>query len=125
MNRASSAAHGDEEWGSHLRFVDVTEGSDSFTRQVGEWQTRPEVSAHNVMAAGTEVFAAYYQDGVRVIDISDPAAPRQTAWFNTWPGYDKAYGASFFEGAVGIDLDLAAGRIYVADSHRGLLILQR
>ncbi|HUQ04566.1 MAG TPA: hypothetical protein VM261_18830 [Kofleriaceae bacterium] len=119
------AAHGDEEWGSHLRFVDVTEGSGSFLRQVGEWQTRPEVSAHNIMAAGTEVFAAYYQDGVRVIDISDPAAPRLAAWFNTWPGYDRAYGTSFFEAAVGIDLDLARGRIYVADSHRGLLILQR
>jgi hypothetical protein len=119
------AAHGDEEWGSHLRLVDVTEGSAGFARQVGEWQTRPEVSAHNLMAVGSEVFAAYYQDGIRVIDISDPAAPRQTAWFHTWPGYDRAYGASFFEGAVGIDLDPGAGRIYVADSHRGLLILQR
>jgi hypothetical protein len=119
------AAHGDEEWGSHLRLVDVTEGSETFARQVGEWQTRPEVSAHNIMAVGSEVFAAYYQDGIRVIDISDPAAPRQTAWFNTWRGYDRAYGTSFFEGAVGIDLDPGAGRIYVADSHRGLLILQR
>lgn len=119
------AAHGDEEWGSHLRLVDVTEGSGSFLRQVGAWQTRPEVSAHNVMAAGAEVFVAYYQDGVRVIDIADPAAPRQTAWFNTWPGYDRRYGRSFFEGAIGIDLDAGRGRIYVADSHRGLLILQR
>lgn len=119
------AAHGDEEWGSHLRFVDVTEGTGSFLRQVGEWQTRPEVSAHNIMAVGNEVFVAYYQDGVRIIDISDPASPRQTAWFNTWPGYDRAYGWSFFEAAIGIDLDLARNRIYVADSHRGLLILER
>jgi hypothetical protein len=119
------AAHGDEEWGSHLRLVDVTEGTGTFTRQVGEWQTRPEVSAHNIMAAGNEVFIAYYQDGVRVIDISNPAEPRQTAWFNTWPGYDRRYGRSFFEAAVGIDLDLTRRRIYVADSHRGLLILQR
>lgn len=119
------AAHGDEEWGSHLRLVDVTEGSDSFLRQLGAWQTRPEVSAHNVMAAGDEVVVAYYQDGVRVIDLADPAAPRQTAWFNTWPGYDRRYGTSFFEGAIGIDLDVARGRIYVADSHRGLLILGR
>ncbi len=119
------AAHGDEEWGSHVRLVDVTEGSAGFLREVGAFETRPEVSAHNLMAAGTEVFAAYYQDGVRILDISDPAAPRQTAWFNTWPGYDRRYGKSFFEGTVGIDLDLARGRIYVADSHRGLLILQR
>lgn len=119
------AAHGDEQWGSHLRLVDVTEGDAGFPRQVGEWQTRPEVSAHNIMAVGNEVFMAHYQDGVRIVDIADPTRPRQTAWFNTWGGYDRAYGYSFFEGAVGIDLDLARGRVYVADSHRGLLILAR
>jgi hypothetical protein len=119
------AGHGDEEWGSHLRLVDVTEDNGWVPTQVGEWQTRPEVSAHNIMAAGTEIYMAYYQDGVRVIDISDPARPQQTAWFNTWPGYDRRYGTSFYEGTIGIDLDLARNRIYVADSHRGLLILQR
>ncbi len=119
------AAHGDEQWGSHLRLVDVTEGSGGFLSQVGEWETRPEVSAHNIMAVGSEIFIAHYQDGVRIVDIVDPAAPRTTAWFNTWPGYDRRYGHSFFEGAVGIDLDPSRGRIYVADSHRGLLILAR
>jgi len=119
------AAHGDEQWGSHLRLVDVTENSAGFLQQLGEWQTRPEVSAHNIMAVGSEVFLAHYQDGVRIVDIADPAAPRTAAWFNTWPGYDRTYGHSFFEGAVGIDLDLARGRIYVADSNRGLLILNR
>lgn len=116
------AAHGDEQWGSHLRLVDVTEPGAA--QQVGEWQTRPEVSIHNVMAFGTTVYAAHYQDGVRLIDIADPAAPRQVAWWNTWPGHDPRYGYSFFEGAVGLDVDLAARRIYVADSHRGLLVLQ-
>lgn len=119
----SIAAHGDEQWGSHLRLVDVTEGSPTFLDQLGEWETRPAVSAHNIMAFGSTVYLAYYQDGVRLVDISNPAAPRQVAHYNTWPGYDRAYGASFFEGAVGIDVDLVRRRVYVADSHRGLLIL--
>lgn len=119
------AAHGDEQWGSHLRLVDVTEGGAGFAREVGAWQTRPEVSAHNVMAAGDEVVVAHYQDGVRVIDIADLARRRRVAWFNTWPGYDRAYGTSFFEGAIGVDLDVARGRIFVADTHRGLLVLAR
>jgi hypothetical protein len=117
------AAHGDEQWGSHLRLVDVTEGTAGFLAQTGEWKTRDEVSAHNVMAFGSTVYLAYYQDGVRVIDIADPAQPRLVAWFNTWPGYDRGYGRSFYEGAVGIDVDLARRRIYVADSNRDLLIL--
>jgi hypothetical protein len=117
------AAHGDEQWGSHLRLVDVTEPVPAALAQVGEWATRPEVSAHNIMAFGTTVFMAYYQDGVRLVDISDPASPRQVAWFNTWPGYDRGYGRSFYEGAVGLDVDPARRRVYVADSNRGLLIL--
>ncbi|MEZ4402648.1 MAG: hypothetical protein R3B06_21685 [Kofleriaceae bacterium] len=117
------AAHGDEQWGSHLRFVDVTEGTAGFTRQTSEWKTRDEVSAHNIMAFGDVVYAAYYQDGVRMIDLADPEHPQVLAWFNTWPGYDRAYGYSFFEGAVGIDVDRARRRVYVADSNRSLLVL--
>ena len=33
-------------------------------------------------------------------------------------------GNSFFEGAIGIDVDLAANLVYVADTARGLLILR-
>ncbi|MBK9029835.1 MAG: hypothetical protein IPL61_00580 [Myxococcales bacterium] len=117
------AAHGDEQWGSHLRLVDVTEGTAGFLGQTGAWKTRDEVSAHNIMAFGSIVYVAYYQDGVRLIDIADPAAPREVAWFNTWPGYDRGYGYSFYEGAVGIDVDVARRRVYVADSNRNLMIL--
>jgi len=63
-------------------------------------------------------------DGVRVLDLSDPSRPVEIAHFDTIPGPGPAYGYSFFEGAVGIDLDPGSGRIYVADSHRGLLVLQ-
>lgn len=118
------AVHGDEQWGSHVHVVDVTEGTDAFTTSIAEWETRPEVSLHNVMAAGDRAYLAYYQDGIRVLDLSDPTQPSQVAHYQTWPGYDRAYGRSFFEGAIGLDLDLARGRIYVADSHRGLLILE-
>ena len=58
-----------------------------------------------------------------LIDIRDPANPVTTAWFNTWKGYDRAYGYSFFEGAIGVDLDVARQRVYIADSHRDLVIL--
>ena len=118
------ALHGDEQYGAHLRLVDVTEGTPGFLQELGAWQTRPEVSIHNVMALGTLGVIAHYQDGVRVIDLADPTAPRAVAWFNTWPGYAPGYGNGFFEGAVGVDVDATLRRIYVADSHRGLIILQ-
>lgn len=115
------AVHGDEDFGAHLRTIGVDEDCpDTFMKQIGELTLRPEVSVHNLMGQGTLAYASWYQDGIRVIDVADPAAPRLVAWFNTWQG---GPGKSFFEGAIGIDVDAATGRIYVADEPRGLLIL--
>jgi hypothetical protein len=117
------AIHGDEQWGAHVHIVDVTEGTPAFATDLAEWETRPEVSAHNIMAMGDLAIMAYYQDGIRVLDLSDPTAPVEVAHFNTWPGYDRDYGNVFFEGAIGLDLDVASRTVYVADSHRGLMVL--
>lgn len=118
------AVHGDEDFGGHVRVIDVDPASATFMAKIGEWQLRPEVSVHNIMAAGGEIVMTHYQDGVRVLDVSDPARPQQTAYFNTWSGaLNPRNGASFYEGAVGVDV--VGDRIYVADTTRGLLVLQR
>ncbi len=116
--------HGDEQYGSHLRIVDATEGSPTFAKQIASWMTRPAISLHNVMAVGNLAVLAYYQDGVRVVDLSDPTSPRQVAWFQTWDPDAPASGQSFFDGACGIDIDPATRTIYVADIARGLLVLR-
>lgn len=108
------AVMGDEDWGAHVRVVDV----DTF-ELVGAFQLRPEVSVHNIMAAGERAYVAWYQDGLRILDLSDPAAPELAAYYNSWSGP----GDGFYEGAIGLDLDLGANRIYLADTHRGLLVL--
>ena len=56
-------------------------------------------------------------------DTSDPYQPLEVGHFQTWPGLEDGYGNSFFEGAIGVDYDPASGTIYLADTHRGLLIL--
>lgn len=117
------AITGDEQYGAHAYLVDVTENTPGFLSIISEWQTRPEVSIHNIMAFGALVFISHYQDGIRVLDISTPETPELVAWYNTWPGYPAAEGASFFEGAVGIDYDPIGQLVYVADVARGLIIL--
>lgn len=118
------ALHGDEQYGAHLRIVDVTEGSPTFAKPIASWMTRPAISLHNVMAVGNLAVLAYYQDGVRVVDLSDPTSPRQVAWFNTWDPDAPTAGQSFFDGACGVDVDPATRTIYVADIARGLLVLR-
>ena len=112
---------GDEDYTAHLRVVDADQSSPTYMELLGELELRPWVSIHNIMAAGSTAYVTWYQDGVRLIDLGNPAAPALTGYFNTWEG---GPGNSFFEGAIGIDLDLGEKLAYVADVHRGLLILR-
>jgi hypothetical protein len=115
--------HGDELSGADGGFsvIDADPASSTFMATVGTWTSpRAAVSIHNVMAFGSRVYLAHYYDGVRVIDLSDPTAPAQVGYYNTWI---DGTGPAWIGGAFGIDLDLAAQRIYVADSIRGLMIL--
>jgi hypothetical protein len=109
---------GDESFGAHARILDVTDPAAILP--LAEWETRPAVSIHNILAEGDRAFISYYQDGLRVLDLSNPAAPRQIAYFNSW---DPATGGTgFFSGAIGIDK--IGNRLYLADMARGLIILQ-
>ena len=115
------AVTGDEDWGAHVRMIDVGADSEARFTEIGALSLRPEVSVHNIMAFGDRGYVAWYQDGFRLLDLSNPTQPTVAAYFNTWDG---RRGDSFFEGAVGIDVDLDAGLVYIADSERGLLVLK-
>jgi hypothetical protein len=117
------ALHGDENYGAHLDIVDIDPASPQYMTSIGTYQTRPHVSIHNVMAFGSKAYFSYYQDGVRVMDLSDPTKPTLIGYYNTWDPQADYTSSQFYEGAVGIDVDLARKLIFVADSPRGLLIL--
>ncbi|HUH02272.1 MAG TPA: hypothetical protein VML75_09755 [Kofleriaceae bacterium] len=122
------AIHGDEDFGAHVRIIDVDDESVAFLDVLGTYQTRPEVSVHNIMAAGELALVTYYQDGLRLLDLADPTAPLEIAHFHTWDpssSLGNSYGYSFFEGAIGVDYDPDSQVIYLADTHRDLLILRR
>jgi hypothetical protein len=38
----------------------------AFLDALAEYETRPQVSVHNIMAVGELAFVTYYQDGLRV-----------------------------------------------------------
>ncbi|MBL9013902.1 MAG: hypothetical protein JNL83_06990 [Myxococcales bacterium] len=118
------ALHGEETYGAHLDVVDVDRASPTFLTSIGSFKTRDWVSIHNVMASGTRAYIAYYQDGIRVLDMADPAQPKQLGYFNTWDPQGPLTSSRFFEGAVGIDVDPARKLVFVADSPRGLVILR-
>ena len=122
----SIVLHGDEgmtgtpEGGAHLRVLDGDPASRTFLADIGRYQSRPQVGIHNFQLVGDRVYIAYYQDGVRVVDLSDPTQPTEIAHYNTWD-VEAATGGPF-EGALGIRV--VGDLVYVADSARGLLILR-
>lgn len=115
--------HGDEgmsppDGGAFLRILDGDPASPTFMQELSRYQSRPEVGIHNFELVGDKVYIAYYQDGLRVVDLADPTQPREVAHHNTW-NYETERGGPF-EGALG--LRVRDGLIYVADSQRGLLV---
>ncbi|MEO8700029.1 MAG: hypothetical protein ABI867_08290 [Kofleriaceae bacterium] len=113
------AVHGEESYGAHMNIVDL-----DTMQPIGTYKTRDHVSIHNIMAFGSKAYFTHYQDGVRVLDLADPTQPVLVGYHNTWDAQADYTSNQFFEGAVGLDVDLARKLVFVADSPRGLLILR-
>ncbi|HEY5948081.1 MAG TPA: hypothetical protein VIV40_21440, partial [Kofleriaceae bacterium] len=105
---------------AHLSILEGDPASPNFMKEIAIYQTRPEVGIHNFEVHGDRVYIAYYHDGVRIVDLSNPAQPTEVAHYNNWIE-DRSYGGAF-EGAIGIRK--VGDLIYVADLERGLLIFR-
>ncbi|QRK11551.1 hypothetical protein JQX13_16635 [Archangium violaceum] len=114
------AFEGGEGPGEHLRVLDITDPARIV--KIGEFQLRPEFSIHNMVLVGKKLYIAWYQEGVRVLDVSNPTRPTQVAHYNTYRATEADTGA-YFAGAFGIRVP-GDGFIYAVDSWRGLLILR-
>jgi len=115
------AFEGGEDWGAHLRVLDVTDPA--AIHLVGEYRLGEHVSLHNLVLVGTKLYVAWYQEGVRVLDVSTPEAPREVAHYNTFRAGDPGRGSSFYDGAIGMRVP-GDGYLYVVDTSRGLLVLR-
>ncbi|AFE05191.1 hypothetical protein COCOR_03380 [Corallococcus coralloides DSM 2259] len=113
------AFEGGEYQGAHLRVLDVTDPTN--IQLMGRYKLRPQTSIHNMILKGQRLYIAYYQEGLRVLDVSVPPQPREVAYFNTFRESDLHRGDDLLEGAIGIRVP-GDGHVYVVDTARGLLI---
>ncbi|WP_368671065.1 LVIVD repeat-containing protein [Myxococcus sp. AM010] len=113
------AFEGGEFAASHLRVLDVTDPANIV--KIGEHRMRPVTSIHNLILKGDHLYIAWYQEGLRVLDVSNPTRPREVAHFNTFRETDPGRTDHLFQGAFGVRLP-GDGHLYVADAPRGLLI---
>jgi hypothetical protein len=88
-------------------------------------------SVHNPQIRGDTLFLSWYSDGLRIVDISKPASPREVASYRPKPTLDPtgvfanfgpggAHPIPFVWGVYPL-----GGRIYLSDINFGLYIVQR
>lgn len=73
---------------------------------------------HNVYTLGNRVFEANYRSGLRVFDATDPIAPLEIAYFDTYPDDDLAH----YNGLWNVYPYLPSGTLLGSDLEKGLFV---
>lgn len=112
-----------EGWAGHVRAIDFSAPATALG--AGEYMTRPEVSTNQLTLLGTKLYVAYHQDGVRILDVSNPAAPTLAAYYNAWSDTAPGRGQFFYDGVTAVHPARdGSGLVYALETERGLLILR-
>lgn len=83
----------DEDTNGHLRIWDISDHANAV--QVGEYIADPldthHAIVHNVHVVGNTAFVSWYEDGVQVLDITDPVHPQLIGFFDTFTQPTQGY----------------------------------
>jgi choice-of-anchor B domain-containing protein len=105
----------DEQNGQPLRVFNISNLASPTL--VGEWTANPQAIAHNAHVNGNELWVAHYTEGIRVLDITDPAHPAEYGWSDTYPGPSGGY-----SGVWGVYPYFPSGTVIASDMQTGLYV---
>ena len=75
---------------------------------------------HNQFIVGNRSYQANYRAGLRILDIANPLAPFESAYFDIYPANNNAN----FSGAWGVYPFFDSGSVIVSGIGEGLFVLQ-
>jgi choice-of-anchor B domain-containing protein len=78
-------------------------------------------SDHNLYVKGNLMYQANYRSGLRILDVSDPANPREVGFFKTAPFFDNNPG---YNGAWSVYPYFKSGAIVVSSIEQGLFVVK-
>lgn len=87
---------------------------------VGSWVGPTRAIDHNGFVKGNRYYISNYAEGLTVLDITTPSAPRRIGYFDTYPATSE----TSFVGAWGVYPFFASGTIAVSDINTGLYLLE-
>ena len=111
------AASTEETGGKTVKIWDIS--NLSAITLVGEYLA-PSNLAHNAHFKGDTLYLAHYESGIAVVDISNPAQPREMARFDTYASGESAN----FNGAWGCHPFTNNGHIYASNLDGSLWVLR-
>ncbi len=88
-------------------------------RQTAVYKAAPNAICHNVHNRGDTLFASHYTEGVRLLDIADPARPAEWGYYDTYTGT----GVGFF-GNWEVCAEYPSGIFIASDIQTGLYVLR-
>lgn len=110
-----------EGWASKVRALDVTDPA--HITEVGSFSLRPESTVSGLALVGTKLYVAHNQDGLRILDVSNPSTLQQVAYYNTWRENDPGRGQAFVDGLGSVKAP-GDGFLYTTETSRGLLVFR-
>lgn len=105
---------GDEGSNGHLFIWDTSDPAAAFP--VAEYQTGPgNNSIHTFQIHGDLAYLAYYEQGLCVLDISDPENPVEVGWYRdtAWDNVSCSFG--IYRGLWGVYAQQPSRNIYVSE----------
>lgn len=86
--------------------------------KVAEYSGNPSGIVHNVFVRGDVAYMSYYADGLKVVDISNPAAPVELGGYDT-----STEPVGTYEGSWSVYPFFPSGNIAVTDQQNGLFMV--
>ena len=109
----------DENHGYDVKILDVSDFNNITVLSTLNSGENVQSMAHNGIIKGDLLYLAYYHDGLRVFDISDPSNPIQVCNYDTY----SPLSYNSYKGAWGVYPYLPSGNIIVSDMQSGLYVL--
>lgn len=82
--------------------------------------SNPLAIVHNAHVKGDELFLSNYTEGIRILDLADPAHPAEVAWADSYGGSSGG-----FSGVWEVCPYFPSGTVIASDMQSGLLVYRR
>jgi len=110
----------DENHGYDVKILDVSDFSNITVLSTFNSGVDPNSMAHNGIIKDNLLYIAYYHDGLRVFDITNPSNPVQVNNYDTYLPNDHIS----YRGAWGVYPYLESGNVLVSDMQTGLYVFE-